>query len=123
MQRPLIACAGKRDRKSTETIRPEKRVGIVISSRPFENSALRASRKVFQKIALGLTQKTAADMGHLQLSGPGGMIEVLDSVGQRRKVLIHINNTNPILNEDSAEHAALAKHGIEVSFDGMEINV
>ena len=76
-----------------------------------------------EMITLGLTQKTAADMGHLQLSGPGGMIEVLDSVGQRRKVLIHINNTNPILNEDSAEHAALAKHGIEVAFDGMEINV
>ena len=76
-----------------------------------------------EMITLGLTQKTAADMGHLQLSGPGGMIEVLDGVGQRRKVLIHINNTNPILNEDSAERATLAKHGIEVAFDGMEIEL
>ena len=76
-----------------------------------------------EMITLGLTQKTAADMGHLQLSGPGGMIEVLDSVGDRRKVLIHINNTNPILNEDSAERATLAKHGIEVAFDGMEIEL
>jgi pyrroloquinoline quinone biosynthesis protein B len=74
-------------------------------------------------ITLGLTQKTAADMGHLQLSGPGVMIEELDSVGQRRKVLILIYTTNPILKEHSAEHAALAKHGIEVAFDGMEINV
>ena len=76
-----------------------------------------------EMITLGLTQKTAADMGHLQLSGPGGMIEVLDGVGARRKVLIHINNTNPILNEDSAERAQLAKHGIEVAFDGMEIEL
>jgi len=74
-------------------------------------------------IRMGLSQKTAADMGHLQLSGPGGMIEVLDGVGTRRKVLIHINNTNPILNEDTAEHAQLAQHGIEVAFDSMEITI
>jgi pyrroloquinoline quinone biosynthesis protein B len=48
---------------------------------------------------------------------------VLDGVGTRRKVLIHINNTNPILNEDSAERAQLAKHGIEVAYDGMEIEL
>jgi pyrroloquinoline quinone biosynthesis protein B len=76
-----------------------------------------------EMITLGLTQKTAADMGHLQVSGPGGMIEVLDGIGARRKVLIHINNTNPILNEDSAERATLAQHGIEVAFDGMEIEL
>ena len=76
-----------------------------------------------EMITLGLTQKTAADMGHLQQSGPGGMIEVLDGVGARRKVLIHINNTNPILNEDSAERATLAQHGIEVAYDGMEIEL
>jgi pyrroloquinoline quinone biosynthesis protein B len=76
-----------------------------------------------EMITLGLTQKTAADMGHLQVSGPGGMIEVLEGIGARRKVLIHINNTNPILNEDSAERATLAQHGIEVAFDGMEIEL
>ena len=76
-----------------------------------------------EMITLGLTQKTAADMGHLQVSGPGGMIEVLDGIGARRKVLIHINNTNPILNEDSSERAVLAQHGIEVAFDGMEIEL
>lgn len=76
-----------------------------------------------EMITLGLSQKTAADMGHLQLSGAGGMIEVLDGIGERRKVLIHINNTNPILNEDSAERAQLAQHGIEVAYDGMEITL
>jgi pyrroloquinoline quinone biosynthesis protein B len=60
-------------------------------------------------------------MGHLHLSGPGGMIELLDAIGTRRKILIHINNTNPILDEDSGERATLAEHNIEVAFDGMEI--
>ncbi len=62
-------------------------------------------------------------MGHLPQSGPGGMIAVLDGLGARRKVLIHINNTNPILDEDSAQRATLAEHGIEVAYDGMEIEL
>ena len=49
--------------------------------------------------------------------------EVLDSVGARRKVLIHINNTNPILNEDASERSVLAQHGIEVAYDGMQIDL
>lgn len=74
-----------------------------------------------EMIAAGFSQKSAADMGHLPQSGAGGMIAVLDAIGPRRKVLIHINNTNPILDEDSPERATLARHGIEVAFDGMEI--
>jgi len=38
-----------------------------------------------------------------------------------RKVLIHINNTNPILDEDSAEHARVRRAGVEIAYDGMEI--
>ena len=41
----------------------------------------------------------------------------------QRKILIHINNTNPILNEDSPERAELTRHGIEVSWDGMHIDL
>jgi pyrroloquinoline quinone biosynthesis protein B len=74
-----------------------------------------------EMIELGLSHKTAADMGHLPQSGAGGMIAVLDAIGTRRKVLIHINNTNPILDDDSEQRALLACHGIEVAFDGMEI--
>jgi pyrroloquinoline quinone biosynthesis protein B len=62
-------------------------------------------------------------MGHLPQSGAGGMIEVLDGIGARRKILIHINNTNPILDEDSPERATLTRHGIEVAHDGMEIEL
>ncbi|MBW7471200.1 pyrroloquinoline quinone biosynthesis protein PqqB [Marinobacter sp. F4218] len=67
--------------------------------------------------------KTGQAMGHLAQSGPGGMIEVLDTMPARRKILIHINNTNPILNEDSLERAELAQHGIEVAWDGMHIDL
>jgi len=71
---------------------------------------------------LGLSSKEALDMGHLPQSGPGGMIEQLNQLpATTRKILIHINNTNPILREDSAERAELTRHGIEVAFDGMEI--
>jgi pyrroloquinoline quinone biosynthesis protein B len=75
-----------------------------------------------EMIRMGLSSKRAADMGHLPQSGPGGMIEVLDRLPRStRKVLIHINNTNPILREDSAERAELTAHGIEVAHDGLEI--
>jgi pyrroloquinoline quinone biosynthesis protein B len=51
------------------------------------------------------------------------MMEVLATMRARRKILIHINNTNPILNEDSAERAQLAQHGIEVAWDGMHLDL
>jgi pyrroloquinoline quinone biosynthesis protein B len=71
-------------------------------------------------IRLGVSHKRAADMGHLTQSG--GMIDWLDRLpAGTRRVLIHINNTNPILVEDSPERAILDSHGIEVSYDGMEI--
>ena len=77
-----------------------------------------------EMIRLGFSKKTAADMGHLPQSGPGGMIEVLDGIGASparpvRKVLIHINNTNPILVEDGPERRTLAERGIELAEDGM----
>lgn len=71
----------------------------------------------------GVGSRRALAMGHLPQSGPGGMIEALRPYARQRKVLIHINNTNPILVEDSPERAALTAAGIEVSHDGMEIHV
>ncbi|WP_375738789.1 pyrroloquinoline quinone biosynthesis protein PqqB [Pseudomonas boanensis] len=67
--------------------------------------------------------KLGSEMGHLPQSGPGGMIEVLDAIPGPRKVLIHINNTNPILDVDSAERAELGRHDIEVAWDGMGIDL
>ena len=76
-----------------------------------------------EMIRAGVGTKRARDMGHLPQAGPGGMIEVLARYPRPRKVLIHINNTNPILDEDSAERAQLAALGIEVAADGMRITM
>jgi pyrroloquinoline quinone biosynthesis protein B len=75
-----------------------------------------------EMIRLGISSKRARDIGHLPQSGAGGMLEWLDRLpSATRRVLIHINNTNPILNEASEESAELARRGIEVAWDGMEI--
>ncbi|NDP64755.1 pyrroloquinoline quinone biosynthesis protein PqqB [Polaromonas sp.] len=71
---------------------------------------------------LGLSTKSAAEMGHLPQSGPQGMMAQLDRLPPGvRKILIHINNTNPILQDDSAERALLTAHGIDVAWDGMDL--
>jgi pyrroloquinoline quinone biosynthesis protein B len=73
---------------------------------------------------LGLSAKSARDIGHLPQMGAGGMIEWLDRLpATTRKLLIHINNTNPILDEDSSERALLTRHGIEVCEDRMTIAI
>ena len=69
----------------------------------------------------GISDKLGTDMGHLDQSGRGGILEHLSRLAKPRKILIHINNTNPILDEDSAERRALERAGIEVAFDGMDI--
>ncbi len=76
-----------------------------------------------EMVQLGISKKRARDIGHLPQSGPGGMIEVLRALPAKRKILIHINNTNPILDEDSPQRAELARAGIEVAFDGMDIEI
>jgi pyrroloquinoline quinone biosynthesis protein B len=70
----------------------------------------------------GISKKRALEMGHLPQSGPGGMMEHLARV-TARKILIHINNTNPILNEHSPERQTLDSAGIEVAYDGLEISL
>jgi pyrroloquinoline quinone biosynthesis protein B len=77
-----------------------------------------------EMISLGLSKKTARSIGHLAQSGAGGMIEQLGRLpAQVRKVLVHINNTNPILDEDSPERAVLNAAGIDVGEDGWHINL
>lgn len=76
-----------------------------------------------EMITSGVGDKLGVTMGHLAQSGEGGMIEFLDTLDKPRKILIHINNTNPILNEDSAERAEVLSHGIEISHDGMSIEL
>jgi len=71
----------------------------------------------------GISPKKAREIGHLPQSGPGGMIEVLDQIENTRKILIHINNTNPILDDDSPQRKTLTAAGIEVAYDGLEIDL
>ena len=77
-----------------------------------------------EMVRAGVSTKRAREIGHLPQSGAQGMLEWLERlpVGTR-KILIHINNTNPILNEESAEFAELGRRGIEVAKDGMEVSL
>ena len=76
-----------------------------------------------EMIDQGLGHKPAAAMGHLPQSGEGGTMELLSHYKNMRKVLIHINNSNPILREDSQQRAQLGAAGIEVAYDGMDIHL
>jgi pyrroloquinoline quinone biosynthesis protein B len=62
-------------------------------------------------------------MGHLPLSGPGGSLELFATVRRPRKIFIHINNTNPILDEESKEYRMVREAGWEVAHDGMELTL
>jgi pyrroloquinoline quinone biosynthesis protein B len=76
-----------------------------------------------EMIRLGLASKTARDMGHLAVDGPGGSLAVLAGLSARRRIYVHINNTNPMLLEDSPEHAAVTALGVEIGVDGLEVEV
>ena len=71
----------------------------------------------------GVGSKTAADMGHLPQSGKAGMLAALTPYSRARRILIHINNTNPILNETSSERHQVSDVGVEIAFDGMSIEI
>ena len=73
--------------------------------------------------AAGIDAPAARDMGHLPVGGPGGSLTVLPSLGAKRTVLVHINNTNPILDGASSERARVKAAGIEIGEDGMEFEV
>jgi len=75
-----------------------------------------------EMIRLGLSKKYARDMGHLPQSGSDGMIDALKPFQHKRRILIHINNSNPVLQEDSAEALQLQREGIEVAVDKMTID-
>ena len=75
-----------------------------------------------EMIAAGLGIKTGRRMGHVPVSGPGGTLEGLGDL-PGRKILMHINNSNPILLSDSPERRQVEAAGFEVAFDGMEISL
>ena len=76
-----------------------------------------------EMIRQGVGEKTGVRMGHVAMSGPGGAIDRLADLAIRRRVFIHVNNTNPALLADSPERAELERHGWLVAFDGMEFEL
>jgi pyrroloquinoline quinone biosynthesis protein B len=74
-------------------------------------------------VELGISPRTARQMGHVPLSGAGGTLEALASLRRPRRILVHINNTNPVLIEESPELAAVRGAGVEVAYDGLEVEL
>jgi pyrroloquinoline quinone biosynthesis protein B len=74
-------------------------------------------------IGLGISDRTARQMDHVPLSGPGGSLERLAALPARRRVYTHINNTNPILVEDAPERAEVERSGLVVGADGMRFSL
>ena len=74
-------------------------------------------------IRLGLAGKTSREMGHLPIDGPDGSLAQLTSLGVRRTIYVHMNNTNPILLEDAPERRIVEDSGMEVAVDGLEVEV
>jgi pyrroloquinoline quinone biosynthesis protein B len=75
-----------------------------------------------EMIRLGLSHKTAWRMGHMAMNGPRGSMRALGDLAIRRRIYIHINNSNPALLCDSPERAQVEASGWEISFDGMAID-
>jgi pyrroloquinoline quinone biosynthesis protein B len=67
--------------------------------------------------------KTGARMGHISISGPQGSIEAFKDLSIRKRIYVHINNSNPVLNENSPERKATEQAGWDVGYDGMEISL
>jgi pyrroloquinoline quinone biosynthesis protein B len=76
-----------------------------------------------EMIAQGLSAKTGRRMGHISMAGRDGSIAAFRELGVRRRVFVHINNSNPVLREDGPERAEVEATGWEVAFDGMEIEL
>jgi pyrroloquinoline quinone biosynthesis protein B len=76
-----------------------------------------------EMIRAGIGEKTGRRMGHMSVSGPEGTVAAFADLGVRRKILIHINNSNPVLLDDSPERSELEAAGWNVAFDGMEVRL
>ena len=62
-------------------------------------------------------------MGHISMSGPEGSIAAFETSMSHRKIFVHINNSNPVLDDNSPERKAVENAGWEVGYDGMEVRL
>ena len=76
-----------------------------------------------EMIEQGLLNKTGARMGHISMSGGAGSITAFSKLGVGRLIYVHINNSNPALDENSPARKAIDGAGWEVGYDGMEVRL
>jgi pyrroloquinoline quinone biosynthesis protein B len=76
-----------------------------------------------EMIRLGVGNKTGRRMGHISISGDDGAIAAFRDLGVRRRIFIHINNSNPVLLDDSPERQLAEAAGWEIAYDGMEVRL
>ena len=76
-----------------------------------------------EMVVAGIGTKTGRRMGHMSVSGPRGTLSAFADLGVRQRVLLHINNSNPILLDDSPERAQVEQAGWRVAYDGMELRL
>lgn len=73
--------------------------------------------------SMGAGGTSARAMGHLPVGAEGGSLAALASLPAARKIYVHINNTNPMLRDDSPERRAVERAGAEVGWDGLEFTL
>jgi pyrroloquinoline quinone biosynthesis protein B len=76
-----------------------------------------------EMIRAGIGEKTGRRMGHISMSGEEGAIAAFRNLGVRRRIFIHINNSNPVLLDDTAERRAAEAAGWEIGYDGLEVRL
>ena len=74
-------------------------------------------------IGLGIGERTAREMDHLPVSGAAGSLERLRGLPGKHRVYTHINNTNPMLIEDSPQRAVVEQAGLRIGLDGMRFTL
>jgi pyrroloquinoline quinone biosynthesis protein B len=105
--------------------------GVAGPSAEIERAAAHAGALFFdgtfwssdELIAAGLGTRRAEEMAHWPVGGRDGSLGFLSRLAARRRILIHVNNTNPILREDGPQRAAVTTAGVEVAEDGMELSL
>jgi pyrroloquinoline quinone biosynthesis protein B len=97
---------------------PELRTRLKGSALVFFDGTLWQNDEMIQ---LGIGQKTGARMGHMNISGEDGTMAAFADLEVKRKLFIHVNTTNPVLDEGSPQRAEIAKQGWDVAEDGMRV--
>jgi pyrroloquinoline quinone biosynthesis protein B len=134
--------AARRERQGDETVglvirhvRTERRVAYIPSCAALTHDLMSAIDGVdvllfdgtlftdHELVEQGLSAKTGAAMGHISMTGPKGAIESLRNVAIQRRIFVHLNNSNPVLRDDSRERAVVTDAGWEIAYDGMEIRL